>query len=86
MISGMDSENILKKLHDYEFLNDIIIFCFESNKYLNLKKTYKKLRIITNNFEEVINFLKLKKYSKEDLNMDNHLLITPIITYFDYKK
>ena len=86
MISGAEAINILKEFHDYEFLNDIIIFCFEKNKYSNLKKTYKKIKLTTNNFVEVRNFLKSKKHSKDDLNMDNHLFSTPMITYFDYKK
>ena len=86
MISGTEAEKILKEFHDYEFLNDIIIFCFEKNKYSNLKKTYKKIKLTTNNFVEVRNFLKSKKHSKDDLNMDNHLFSTPMITYFDYKK
>ena len=85
MISGSESEK-LKEFHYYEFLNDIIVFCHGKNKYLYLQKTYKKIRLITNDFREIIYFLKSKRQSKEDLNMDNHLLITPLITYFDYKK
>ena len=39
-----------------------------------------------NEFEKITEYLKTKNYSEEDLDMDNHLAQTPLITYFDYKK
>ena len=86
MISGNESEKILKEFHNIELLNIIIIFCQNINKYLFLKKNYKKIKLISNDFEEIVNSLRTIKFPKEDLNMDNHLLLTPLISYFDYKK
>jgi hypothetical protein len=51
-----------------------------------LQLKFQKLEKVTNDFSEVINYLKSKKFSKADLYMDNHLFLTPLITYFDYKK
>ena len=42
IISGTESEKLLKEFHNYDFINDIIIFCFEKNNYLDLKKAYNK--------------------------------------------
>ena len=86
MTSGSESVEILNEFHVVPFITDIIIFCYEMEKYLYLKEKYTKIKLISNNFSEVRNFLLTKKFSERDLNMDNHLLITPLITYYDYKK
>jgi len=86
MISGSESIDILNEFHDFSFITDIIIFCFEINKYIHLKEKYTKIKLISNNIYEIRKFLLTKRFSKRDLNMDNHLFTTPLITYFDYKK
>ena len=86
MISGMESTEILKEFHEIGFIDDVIIFCFEPNKYVDLKTNYSKVKLISNNFYDVIDFLLSKRHSDRDLNIDSHLLLTPLITYFDYKK
>ena len=86
MTSGSESEDVLKQFHNISFITDIIIFCYEVDKYLYLKEKYTKIKLITNNFREVRQFLLTKRFSDRDLNMDNHLLTTPLITYYDYKK
>ena len=86
MASGSESEDVLKQFHNITFITDIIIFCYEVDKYLYLKEKYTKIKLITKNFREVIKFLLTKRFSDRDLNMDNHLLTTPLITYYDYKK
>ena len=86
IISGNESEKLLKEFHNYDFINDIIIFCFEKNNYLDLQKPYNKIRLISNNFKEIRDYLKNIKHAKDDLNMDNHQIVSPMITYFDYKK
>ena len=78
--------HILKEFHEVPFITDVIIFCNESDKYLYLKKNYKKIKLISNNFCEIRAFLLFKRFSDRDLNMDNHLPLTPLITYYDYKK
>ena len=86
MTSGAESINILKEFHEIPFITDFIIFCYETYKYFNLKGKYKKLKLITNQFDKIREFLLSKRFSDRDLNLDNHLPLTPLITYFDYKK
>ena len=86
IISGTKSEKFLKEFHNYDFINYIIIFCFEKNNYLDLQKAYNKIRLISNNFKEIRDYLKNIRHAKDDLNMDNHQMVSPMITYFDYKK
>ena len=86
MISGMESTEILKEFHEIGFIDDVIIFCFEPNKYVDLKTNYSKVKLISNNFYDVIDFLLSKRHSDRDLNIDSHLLLTPLITYFIIKK
>ena len=85
MISGNETEKILEEFHKYDYLVEFIIFNRQDNfDYLNNK--YNKIKLITNEFNSIRKHLKSKKFSKEDLSMDNHLFITPVITYYDYKK
>jgi hypothetical protein len=42
--------------------------------------------LVSNDFYDIINFLKSINFSKDDLNIDNHLPLTPLITYYCYKK
>ena len=63
---------MLKEFHNYDFITDIFIFCFEKNNYLDLEKAYNKIRLISNNFKEIRYFLKNISHSEDDLNMDNH--------------
>ena len=86
IISGTESEKLLKEFHNNDFINYIIIFCFEKNNYLDLQKAYNKIRLISNNFKEIRDYLKNIRHAKDDLNMDNHQMVSPMITYFDYKK
>jgi hypothetical protein len=86
MTSGEKADEIYKEFNNNDCINCFLIFCFEKNRYIYLKSKYKKLELITDDFSDVIKFLRNKKHSKEDLNMDNHLLTTPLITYYEYKK
>ena len=45
-----------------------------------MRKINIKIKLITNKFSKIRKYLKSKKFSKEDLNMDNLLFITPLIT------
>ena len=85
MISGNEVEKILEEFHKYDFLIEFIIFN-GINKYAYMNNTYNKLKLITNKFSKLTKYFKLQKFSKEDLSMDNHLSMTPLITYYDYKK
>ena len=85
MISGNEIEKILEEFHKYDFLIEFIIFK-KKDDYDYLNNKYNKIKIITNEFSKIRKYLQSKKFSKEDLNMDNHLPMTPLITYYDYKK
>ena len=85
MISGNEDEKVLEEFHEYDFLVEFIIFK-ATNKDDYIKRKYNKLKLITNKFSKIKKYFKLKKFSKEDLSMDNHLSLTPLITYYDYKK
>ena len=85
MISGNEIEKVMQEFHKYDFLIKFIIFNNE-NEYKYINDKYNKIRLVTNEFSKIRKYLKSKKFSKEDLNMDNHLSMTPLITYFDYKK
>ena len=85
MTSGKESEKVLEEFNKLDFLIEFIIF-YKKGDYDFLKKKYDKIKLITDNFSKVRKFLKEKKFSEEDLTMDNHLSVTPLITYYDYKK
>ena len=85
MTSGSESGKVLEEFNKVDFITEFIIF-HKNGKYEHLKKNYNKIKLITNRFYEVKNFLESKKFSEEDLSMDNHLSLTPLITYYDYKK
>jgi len=85
MTSGSEAEKVLEEFNKYDFLIEFIIFYFKG-KYDYLKDKYNKIKLITKKFNEIAKFLQSKKFSKKDLIMDNHLPVTPLITYYDYKK
>ena len=85
MTSGSESEKVLEEFSNFEFLIEFIIFS-NKNEYDYLKNKYNKIKLITNKFGKIRKFLKSKKFSEDDLNMDNHLSVTPLITYYDYKR
>ena len=86
IISGAEAEKIINKFNNKDFINYFIIFCSKKEKYSHLQFLNQKVQLITNEFNNIKNFLKSKQFSKNDLNMDNHLLLTPLFTYYEYKK
>jgi hypothetical protein len=85
MTSGSESQKVLEEFSKFDFLIEFIIFSIK-DEYDYLKNKNTKIKLITNRFGKIRNYLKSKKFSKDDLNMDNHLSITPLITYYDYKR
>ena len=85
MMSESESEQILKEFNDFNYILEFIIFFFSYKDYNYLKEKYKKIKLVTNEFSKITEYLKTKHYSEEDLDMDNHLAQTPLITYYDYK-
>ena len=87
IVSGTDVDKILVEFHKYDFLIEFIMYIGNgNNNYAYEKNKYNKIKLITSKFSKIRKYLKSKKFSKEDLNMDNLLFITPLITYYDYKK
>ena len=84
--SGAEAEKIINKFNNKDFIDYFIIFCFNKEKYSYLQFQNEKVQIITSEFNVIKNFLKSKQFPKYDLNMDNHLLLTPLFTYYEYKK
>jgi len=85
MMSESESEQILKEFNDFNYILEFIIFYQTNKDYNYLKEKYKKIKLVTNEFSKITEYLKTKHYSEEDLDMDNHLAQTPLITYYDYK-
>jgi len=86
MMSESESEQILKEFNNLEFLIEFIIFYQNEKDYNYLKEKYNKIKLVTNEFSKITEYLKTKHFSVEDLDMDNHLAQTPLITYYDYKE
>ena len=53
MSSGSESVDVLNEFHNISFITDIIIFCYEVEKYIYLNEKYTKIKLITNNFSEI---------------------------------
>ena len=86
MMPESESEQILKEFNDLDFIIEFIIF-YQNEKVINfLKEKYNKITLVTNEFTKITEYLKTKHFSEEDLDMDNQLAQTPLITYYDYKK
>ena len=86
LMSEDESEKIIKEFNDLDFIMEFIIFYENKNNFLEIKEKYEKIKLITDDFTKIKEYLKTKNNSKEDLDMDNHLALTPLITYYDYKK
>ena len=91
--SGSASAKILSYCHDFEFINEIIIFCMYLEKYTKmydknteLGKKYYKLKLISADYSKVEDYLSEKKFDKAEIDMDKQLSFTPIITYYEYQK
>ena len=91
--SGSASAKILSYCHDFEFINEIIIFCMYLEKYekmydknTELGKKYYKLKLISADYSKVEDYLSEKKFDKAEIDMDKQLSFTPIITYYEYQK
>ena len=92
--SGSASEKIIKYCHDFEFIKEIIIFCFDLLKYkkmydknnTEMGKKFYKLKLISSNYSQVENYLSKNKFDDSEISDDKQLTFTPIITYFEYEK
>ena len=87
IISGSDSIKVLNYCYNYKYIDEIIIFCYMQNKYDYLL-SFPKIKLVTTSFNDVILYLKNKKksYSDEELDMSNQIPTTPLITFYEYER
>ena len=57
IISGNEIEKILEEFHKYDFLVEFIIFNKQNND-INLTEKYNRIKLITNKFGQIRNYLK----------------------------
>lgn len=85
--SGSLAEEVLPKIHNENFINDVLIFCFNKDKYSNLQKKYKKVKMIESmDFDNIIKFLKSKDYTlAQNKKGAKCLKNEPLITFSEYE-
>ena len=67
------AEEILAKIHDETFLYDVLIFCFNKNKYFKLQTQFTKVKMIESmDFDNILQFLN-KKPSKSGMKKNSSL-------------
>ena len=86
LCSGSSFQNNIKICTGMNFINSIIIYCYDKNKYISLYNNVNKLKLISNNLQEVIDFLKNYKFSSYDIDMKNQIDCNPLISFYEYKK
>ena len=84
IVSGSKSIDVLNYCYKYKYIDDVIIFCNNTN-YYNQLKSYPKINLVTNSFATIIYHLKNKSYTNKELDMDNQIPFTPLITFYEYK-
>ena len=91
--SGSASEKIMKYCHDFEFIKEIIIVCYDLRKYKKMydKNTemgqkFYKLKLISASYSQVEDYLSKIKFDNSEIAYYKQLTFTPIISYFEYEK
>ena len=87
IISGSLAEEILPKIHDETFLYDVLIFCFNKNKYSKLQTQFPKVKMIESmDFDNILQFLKNKNYIlAQNKKGAKFLKNVPLITFSEYE-
>jgi hypothetical protein len=87
IISGSLAEEVLPKIHDEKFIKDILIFCFNKNKYEILINKYTKIRMVENqNFSNILIFLLRQNYTlAQNKKGATFLKNEPLITFSEYE-
>lgn len=87
IISGSLAEEVLPKIHDEKFINDVLIFCFNKIKYSQLQTKYSKIKLVESmDFENIIKFLKSKNYTlAQNKKGAKFLKNEPLITFSEYE-
>ena len=87
IISGSLAEEILPKIHDETFLYDVLIFCFNKNKYSKLQTQFPKVKMIESmDFDNILQFLKSKNYIlAQNKKGAKFLKNVPLITFSEYE-
>ena len=87
IISGSLAEEVLPKIHDEKFINDVLIFCFNKSKYSQLKTQFRKVKMVESmDFENIIGFLKSQNYTlAQNKKGATFLKNEPLITFSEYE-
>ena len=85
--SGSSAEKILPELHNEKFIYDILIFCYNINKYKYLQSKYSKIKKIENlDFDNILEYLKKKSYTlAQNKKGAKYLKNEPLITFSEYE-
>ena len=86
--SGSLAEQILPEIHEEEFIKDILIFCFQKNKYLKLKTQFQKIKMIESlEFGNILKYLKTLNYVlSQDISGSKFLKNEPLIIFKEYEE
>ena len=83
--SGNSFQKIVPKNLSLKCIESIVIYCYDKNKYMNLYRNYYKVKLITNIFNEVKNFLEAKHFSSYEIDMENQIKTNPLISFYEYE-
>ena len=91
IVSGSAAKKVMKVLHDDSFIDKVIIFCMNIQKYLHLMLKYKKIRGVVNTAYSVLHLLDENRYGFPlfpmfPLGIPQIFKTAPLITYDDYTK
>ena len=87
IISGSLAEEVLPKIHDENFIHDVLIFCYNKSKYSKLKNQFKKIKMIESlEFNNIIMFLKNQNFTlAQNVKGAKFLKYEPLITFSEYE-
>ena len=68
-------------------IQSMIIYCMNKAKYIAEFKNFKKLELIENDFDEVKQYLKTKRFTPSDIKMElnKEINYNPLISLYEYK-
>ena len=84
IVTGSNAIDIMKCCYNYKYIDEIIIFCNYPKNYSYLK-SFDKIKLISNSFVDIVNYLRTKTYTNRELDMNNQLPVTPLITFCEYE-
>ena len=84
--SGSSFNKIINICLDKKFIITIIIYCHLKNNYQSLYGNYTKIKLIENDLNKLISYLKEIKFKSHDIDMKNQIHCNPLISFYEYEK